>query len=136
MAHPQAARRHARFAAKPQVGIETWITIIGPASAVPGGDEFHDCPFCRELEEIGASSARRASGASDAVATPLPGGVGAMILDFRPGSLPDLVRDSWIDDIVELVGRNATVRVMGRDMESEPVEVLSLESFLARLGYD
>jgi hypothetical protein len=115
MAHAQAARRRARFAAQPEVGIETWITILGPASVFPGGTEFHDGPLCRELEASGA---------------------GESVLDLPPGTVRERVRDGWIDDVVELVGRNATVRVMGRNMEAEPLEVLSMESFLARLGYD
>ena len=32
--------------------------------------------------------------------------------------------------------RDGTVRVMGRDMAAEPVEELSLATFLARMGYE
>ena len=31
---------------------------------------------------------------------------------------------------------DAIVQVMGRDLEAEPVEELSMEAFLARLGYE
>ena len=85
---------------------EGWITLVGHGSG------FHDCPLCREL-------------GADAEA----------IVNIRMESLPELLRAGWIDDLLELVGRHATVRVMGREMQSEPVEELSMESFLARLGY-
>ena len=89
---------------------EEWISITGE------GTGFHDCPLCREL----ASQ---------------PGGVPAFV-EIRRESLPLLERIGWLDDLLELVGPNATVRVMGREMQAEPIEVLSMETFLARLGYE
>ena len=50
--------------------------------------------------------------------------------------MPLLARTGWLDDLLELVGPNAIVQVMGRDLEAEPVEELSMEAFLARLGYE
>ena len=84
------------------------------------GSGFHDCPLCRDL------------GGQPEVAEATP--ATPPITGIRPESLPMLVRTGWLDDLVELVGRNATVHVMGRDMEAEPVEVISMETFLARLG--
>lgn len=95
---------------------EEWITVLGQGSG------FHDCPLCREL-------AKRSEGAGGAQAV-------EAFVGFRPDSLPELLRAGWIDDLLELVGPNATVRVMGHEMEPEPVEELSMETFLARLGYD
>lgn len=89
---------------------EEWISVTGE------GTGFHDCPLCREL----ASQ---------------DGGVPAFV-EIRRESLPLLERIGWLDDLLELVGPNATVRVMGREMQAEPVEVLSMETFLARLGYE
>ncbi len=89
---------------------EGWISILGQGSG------FHDCPLCREL-----------ASQSEAVEA---------FVGVRRESLPLLVRTGWLDELVELVGRNATVRVMGRDMEAQPVEVISMEIFLARLGYE
>ena len=92
---------------------EGWISLLGQGSG------FHDCPLCRELgRQLEAIPAIPA------------------IVGVNPESLPMLVRTGWLDDLVELVGRNATVHVMGRDMEAEPVEVISMETFLARLGYE
>ncbi len=92
---------------------EARISLLGRGSG------FHDCPLCREL----------GSQPEGTEATPA-------IIGIRPESLPMLVRTGWLDDLVELVGRNATVQVMGRDMEAEPVEVISMETFLARLAYE
>ncbi len=89
---------------------ESWISLVGQ------GAGFHDCPLCREL----------ASGGEPVPAT----------VHVRRESLPLLTRTGWLDDLLELVGPNATVQVMGRDPEDEPVEELSMEAFLARLGYD
>ena len=89
---------------------EGWLSLVGQGSG------FHDCPLCREL----------ASGGE-----PIP-----TVVDVRRESLPLLARTGWLDDLLELVGPNATVRVMGRAMEAEPVEELSMEAFLARLGYE
>lgn len=89
---------------------EEWISVTGE------GTGFHDCPLCREL----ASQ---------------DGGVPAFV-EIRRESLPLLQRIGWLDDLLELVGPNATVRVMGREMQAEPIEVLSMEAFLARLGYE
>lgn len=89
---------------------EGWISLAGVGSG------FHDCPLCREL----------ASGGE-----PIPA-----VVDVRSESLPLLARTGWLDDLLELVGPSATVRVMGRDLAAEPVEELSMEDFLARLGYD
>lgn len=98
---------------------EGWISLPGQGSG------FHDCPLCRDL-----------GGQPDVtVATPATQAT-PPITGIRPESLPMLVRTGWLDDLVELVGRNATVHVMGRDMEAEPVEVISMETFLARLGYE
>ena len=89
---------------------EEWISLVGQGSG------FHDCPLCREL----ASQ---------------PGGIPTSF-QVRRESLPLLARTGWLDDLLELVGPDATVRVMGRDLEAEPVEELSMEAFLARLGYE
>lgn len=89
---------------------EEWISIVGE------GGGFDDCPLCREL----ASQ---------------PGGAPAFV-GIRRESLPLLERIGWLDDLLELVGPNATVRVMGREMEAEPIEEISIETFLARLGYE
>lgn len=89
---------------------ESWISLVGQ------GAGFHDCPLCRELASRGE---------------PVP----ATVL-VRSESLPLVARTGWLDDLLELVGPNATVQVMGRDLEAEPVEELSMEAFLARLGYD
>ena len=95
---------------------EEWITLVGQGSG------FHDCPLCREL-------ARPPGGAEGAQAV-------EALVGFRQDSLPELLRAGWIDDLLELVGPNATVRVMGHEMEPEPLEELSMATFLARLGYD
>lgn len=89
---------------------EEWVSFAGHGSG------FHDCPLCRELAGQ-------------------PGGIPTSF-QVRRESLPLLARTGWLDDLLELVGPNATVRVMGRDLEAEPVEELSMEAFLARLGYD
>ena len=110
-------RRRTPIPAVPaELGIaeEGWISLVGQ------GGGFHDCPLCREL-------GRHPEGAEAAEAAPA-------IVGFRRESLPELMRAGWLDDLLELVGRNATVRVMGHDMEAEPVEVISIETFLARLG--
>ena len=57
-------------------------------------------------------------------------------MGINPESLPELMRAGWLDELVDLVGPNATVRVMGHDMESQPVEEISMAAFLARLGYE
>jgi hypothetical protein len=118
-------RRRAPIPQGPGTVPQGWITLLGEGSG------FHDCPLCRELAS--SSAATPATPATPAIpaipATPA-------IVGIRPESLPMLVRTGWLDDLVELVGRNATVRVMGRDMEAEPVEVISMETFLARLGYE
>ena len=93
-----------------------WISIVGQGSG------FHYCPLCREL----ASRPEAEAGAEGAPA----------VVEIRRESLPLLARAGWLDDLLELVGPNATVRVMGRAMEAEPVEVISIESFLARLGHE
>ena len=85
-------------------------------SVVGEGHGFDDCPLCRELAEQ-------------------PGGVPAFV-QIRRESLPLLERIGWLDSLRELVGPNATVRVMGREMEAEPLEEISIETFLARLGYE
>ncbi|MBP9144925.1 MAG: hypothetical protein KBF21_14885 [Thermoanaerobaculia bacterium] len=103
-------RRRASIPAGLLSAEEGWITLVGQGSG------FDDCPLCREL----ASQ---------------PGGVEA-IVGLRPESLPELARAGWLDDLLDLVGPNATVRVMGRDMEAEPVEEISMATFLARLGYN
>jgi hypothetical protein len=76
----------------------------------------HDCPLCRE------PAGEPGSGPSS--------------LDLRGESLPMLARTGWLDELLALVGPDATVRVMGRDMDCEPEEVLSMTDFLDRLGYD
>ena len=91
---------------------EGWISLAGVGSG------FHDCPLCRELASSSAT------------------GEVPAIVEIPRESLPLLARTRWLDDLLELVGPNATVSVMGRDLATEPVEVLSMESFLARLGYD
>lgn len=111
-------RRRAPTPAGPQFAGEEWITVLGQGSG------FHDCPLCREL----AKRSEGAEGAEGAEAIDA-------IISFRPESLPELVRAGWLNDILELVGPTATVRVMGRNMEAEPVEELSMETYLARLGY-
>ena len=113
MAHRKAGRRAAGFAAGPEAGDGGWITVSGHGSG------FHDCPLCREL-------ARNAEGTE---------GVEASVW-IRPESLPLIEGAGWLDELVDLVGPNATVRVMGRDMAAEPVEELSLATFLARMGYE
>lgn len=98
---------------------EGWISMVGQ------GPGFRDCPLCRELAS--GFEANEATEATEAIET---------LVGVNPESLPMLVRTGWLDDLVELVGRDATVRVMGRAMETEPVEVISMETFLARLGYE
>jgi hypothetical protein len=115
-------RRRTPIPAVPaELGIaeEGWISLVGQ------GGGFHDCPLCRELgrHPEGAEAAEAAEAAP-------------AIVGFRRESLPELMRAGWLDDLLELVGPNATVRVMGRAMEAEPVEVISIESFLARLGHE
>jgi hypothetical protein len=88
-----------------------WITLSGHGSG------FDDCPLCREL------------------AASHPEGIPARV-EIPPESLPLLARTGWLDDLVELVGPNATVQVMGRELETEPVEVLTMATFLSRLGYE
>ena len=110
MAHRKAGRRAAGFAAGPEAGDGGWITVSGHGSG------FHDCPLCREL----ASQSETVEAS----------------VWIRPEGLPELERAGWLDELVDLVGPNATVRVMGRDMAAEPVEELSLATFLARMGYE
>ena len=112
-------RRRTTFPAIPADGgpaEERWISIVGQ------GPGFPDCPLCREL-----ARGIEASEANEAIET---------IVGVSQASLPELMRAGWLDNLVELVGRDATVRVMGRAMETEPVEVISMETFLARLGYE
>ena len=90
-----------------------WISLVGKGSG------FHDCPLCREL----ASHPDSADGIE-------------AVVGINPESLPELMRAGWLDELVDLVGPNATVRVMGHDMESQPVEEISMAAFLARLGYE
>lgn len=92
---------------------EGWVSLDA-ADGQGGG--FHDCPLCRELRSR---------------PEPAPALVG-----LRRESLPLLARTGWLDDLLELVGPDATVRVMGHEMEAEPVEVISIATFLARLGYE
>ncbi|MEO8196974.1 MAG: hypothetical protein ABI689_09655 [Thermoanaerobaculia bacterium] len=88
-------------------GEGVWLTVSGHGSG------FHDCPLCREL-----------------------GPDTEALVGIREESLPELLRAGWIANLLDLVGRDATVRVMGHEMEKEPVEELSLASFIARLGYE
>ena len=115
-------RRRAPTPAGPQFAGEEWITVHGQGSG------FHDCPLCREL--AGRTEGAAGSDAADGTAAV------EAVVSFRPESLPELLRAGWIGDLLELVGPNATVRVIGHEMEPEPVEELSMATFLARLGYD
>jgi hypothetical protein len=108
--HRSHRRRRTPIPAGSQSAGDGWITVLGQGSG------FHDCPLCRELASA-------------------PEGVEAFV-GIRPESLPMLVQAGWIDDLLDLVGRNATVRIMGRDMEAEPEEEVSMATFLARLGYE
>ncbi len=90
---------------------ERWISFAGH------GAGFHDCPLCRELASQGGGT----------VAT-------EAIVNVSLDSLPELVRTAWLDDLIDLVGPNATVKVMGRDLESQPTEEISMATFLARLA--
>lgn len=90
-----------------------WISLVGK------GTGFHDCPLCRELASQGE--------ATEGIET---------IVGVNPESLPELMRSGWLDDLIALVGPNATVQLMGRDLDSEPVEQISMAAFLARIGYE
>ena len=92
---------------------EGWISLAGK------GPGFHDCPLCREL-----ASHPDSQGSIEAV-------VGVNLK-----SLPDLMRTGWLDDLIALVGPDATVELMGRDLESHPIEVISMAAFLTRIGYE
>ena len=81
---------------------------------------FHDCPLCRELV---AESLRCGKG-----------GTVEAVVGINP-DYADQIPVEWIESLLELVGPNATVQLMGRNMEAEPVEELSMEQFLERVGY-
>jgi hypothetical protein len=107
MHHRNASRRRQRHDAGSNTPQGVWLTFTGHGSG------FHDCPLCREL-----------------------GPNAEAVVGIRQESLPELLQAGWVTNLLDLVGRDATVRVMGREMEKEPVEELSMASFLARLGYE
>ncbi|MEO8275827.1 MAG: hypothetical protein ABI639_06375 [Thermoanaerobaculia bacterium] len=98
-----------------------WTARIVSAEA-GFGPVFDNCPLCREL----ASQCG-------------PGQKVEAVVGVGPANRETyaaLIRAEWIDSLLDLVGRNAVVRVMGRNMEKEPLEELSMESFLERIGYE
>lgn len=114
-------RHHPPLPTEPGIAEGVWVTVVGEGSG------FHDCPLCRELAmQAGESQGSEGSGAA--------GKIPAFIC-LNPESLPELARAGWLDDILDLVGPDAIVRLMGREMEPEPVEEISMEAFLTRLGY-